>query len=261
MTGAGRLLVERQDDVLVLTLNRPHVANAVDAALAGEISIALDRAEESAQTRGIVLTGAGPTFCAGADLRRMAAGELALAAGREGSGFAGFVRRRSRVPVVAALNGGAVGGGAELALACDAVVAVDSSFLSFPELQRGLLPVGGGLVRVARALPAAVATELLLTGRRMTAEEALRWGLVNQVSSAADLIGDAVALVRRLAIGAPAAVATGLRLLHQLRDEEQGWTLVEQEAQQLRRSPETAAGVRAFLEGCRSDEQATTEVV
>ena len=240
-------LVETHDRVEVVTINRPGAANAIDRQAAGELSAVLDEAEGAEGVEAVVLTGSGSTFCAGADLRGISRGELALAEGREVHGFAGFVRRRLNLPVIAALNGGALGGGTELALACDAVVATSSAFLCLPELIHGLLPAGGGLVRLGRTLPPQIATEFILTGRRMSAEEAKKWGLVNVLAEPEALLDMAIAMARSLTVGRSQAVAAALRLLRQIRAEDTPWDLVSEEADLLRRSVAVGAAIDMFF--------------
>lgn len=199
-------------EVLVIILDRPK-ANAVDVATSQELYAAFDRLEREPQLRVGVLTGAGDRFfSAGWDLKAAASGE-AVDADHGPGGFAGltesFTRRK---PVVAAVNGLALGGGFELVLAADLVVAADSAEFALPEVSLGLVADSGGLLRLPRRLPAAVAKEMLLTGRRMVAEEALRWGLVNEVVPGGALVDSALALARRVARNAPLSLAAVLEV-------------------------------------------------
>ncbi|HEX4686400.1 MAG TPA: enoyl-CoA hydratase-related protein [Nocardioides sp.] len=198
---------EVADGVLVVTLDRP-TANAIDVATSRALYDAFARLEQDPALRVGVVTGGGDRFfSAGWDLKAAAAGE-AVDADHGPGGFAGltelFDRRK---PVIAAVNGLALGGGLELALAADLIVAADHAELALPEVRVGVVADSGGLLRLPRRLPEAIARELLLTGRRMNAEEAGRWGLVNRVVPGADLMDAALGLAAEITAGAPLAVA------------------------------------------------------
>ncbi len=188
---------EVEDGVLVVTLDRPR-ANAIDVATSHALHDAFARLENDPDLRVGVLTGAGDRFfSAGWDLKAAAAGE-AVDADHGPGGFAGLTELFGRTkPVIAAVNGLAVGGGLELALAADLMVVADHAELALTEVRVGVVADAGGLLRLPRRLPEAVARELLLTGRRMTAEEAGRWGLANQVVPGPDLMGTALDAGRR----------------------------------------------------------------
>lgn len=195
------------DGVLVVTLDRPS-ANAVDVATSHALYAAFARLEDDPDLRVGVLTGAGDRFfSAGWDLKAAAAGE-AVDADHGPGGFAGLTELFGRTkPVIAAVNGLAMGGGLELALAADLMVVADHAELALTEVRVGVVADAGGLLRLPRRLPEAVARELLLTGRRMAAEEAGRWGLANRVVPAPDLMGAALDLAAEIRAGAPLAVA------------------------------------------------------
>jgi crotonobetainyl-CoA hydratase len=203
---------EVDGEVLVVTLDRPK-ANAVDVATSRELYAAFERLESDPRLRVGVLTGGGDRFfSAGWDLKAAASGE-AVDADHGPGGFAGLTEHFSRrKPVVAAVNGLALGGGFELALAADLVVAADSAEFALPEVSLGLVADSGGLLRLPRRLPAAVASQMLLTGRRMGAAEALRWGLVNEVVPRTALLDAALALARSIACNAPLALAAVLEV-------------------------------------------------
>jgi crotonobetainyl-CoA hydratase len=195
------------DGVLVVTLDRPS-ANAVDVPTSLALYDAFARLERDSGLRVGIVTGAGERFfSAGWDLKAAAAGE-AVDADHGPGGFAGLTElfERSK-PVIAAVNGLALGGGLELALAADLMVVADHAELALPEVRVGVVADSGGLLRLPRRLPEAVAREMLLTGRRMTADEAGRWGLANRVAPAGGLMDTALALAREIAAGAPLAVA------------------------------------------------------
>jgi crotonobetainyl-CoA hydratase len=205
MVEAVRTQVE--DGVLVVTLDRPS-ANAIDVATSLALYDAFARLEADPDLRVGIVTGAGERFfSAGWDLKAAAAGE-AVDADHGPGGFAGLTELFDRSkPVIAAVNGLALGGGLELALAADLMVVAEHAELALPEVRVGVVADSGGLLRLPRRLPAAVARELLLTGRRMTADEAARWGLANRVVPMAGLMDAALELARQVSAGAPLAVA------------------------------------------------------
>jgi enoyl-CoA hydratase/carnithine racemase len=198
---------EADGETLVVTLDRPK-ANAIDVATSLELYEAFDRLQHDDALRVAVLTGAGDRFfSAGWDLKAAAAGEPVDADHGPG-GFGGLTELRGlRKPVIAAVNGLALGGGFELALAADLMVVAEQAEFALPEVRLGLVPDSGGVLRLPRRLPPAVATEMLLTGRRMPAAEALRWGLANRVVPAARLVEEAMGLARDICASAPLAVA------------------------------------------------------
>jgi crotonobetainyl-CoA hydratase len=195
------------ESVLVVTLDRPP-ANAIDVATSQALYTAFERLDGDRALRVGIVTGGGERFfSAGWDLKAAAAGE-AVDADHGAGGFAGLTEYFSlRKPVIAAVNGLALGGGFELALAADLIVAADHAEMALPEARLGIVPDSGGLLRLPRLLPPAVAMELLLTGRRLPAAEALRWGLVNDVVPAGELLDRALALARTICESAPLAVA------------------------------------------------------
>jgi crotonobetainyl-CoA hydratase len=196
-----------EDGVLVVTLDRPS-ANAVDVATSLALYDAFARLESDPALRVGIVTGAGERFfSAGWDLKAAAAGE-AVDADHGPGGFAGLTELFGRTkPVIAAVNGLALGGGLELALAADLMLVAEHAELALPEVRVGVVADSGGLLRLPRRLPEAIARELLLTGRRMPAEEAARWGLANRVVGAAGLVDAALALASEIRAGAPLAVA------------------------------------------------------
>jgi crotonobetainyl-CoA hydratase len=192
---------EVDDGILLITLDRPKV-NAIDVATSLELYAAFDRLQRDPALRVAIVTGTGRFFSAGWDLK---AGE-AIDADHGPGGFAGLTELFTLdKPVIAAVNGLALGGGFELALAADLIVATPQAEFALPEVTLGLVADSGGVVRLPRRLPRAIATELLLTGRRMTAEEAYSWGLVNQVVT--DLPAGALAFARRIRAAAPLAIS------------------------------------------------------
>ncbi|MCX4815200.1 crotonase/enoyl-CoA hydratase family protein [Streptomyces sp. NBC_01239] len=203
MNAEPEVLVDRHDRVLVITVNRPGQKNAMTLAAARVIAEALDRLDGSPDLSVAVLTGAGGTFCAGMDLKRFAQGERPALPGR---GFGGLVEAPPKKPIIAAVEGWALGGGFELALACDLVVASRTARFGLPEVRRGLVARGGGMIRLPQRLPRSVAMELLLTGDHLDSERAERLGLVNRVVAEGDALAAATTLAERIARNAPLAV-------------------------------------------------------
>ena len=194
-------------EVLVVTLDRPK-ANAIDVATSHELYDAFQRLQQDNALRVAVLTGAGDRFfSAGWDLKSAASGE-SLEADHGPGGFGGLTEFFAlRKPVIGAVNGLAMGGGFELALAADLVVAAEHAEFALPEVTLGMVADSGGVLRLPRRLPSVVATEMLMTGRRMTATDAGRWGVVNRVVPGARLLDESMKLARDVCAGAPLAVA------------------------------------------------------
>jgi crotonobetainyl-CoA hydratase len=204
-----------EDQTLVITLDRPK-ANAVDVATSRALYAAFDRLRRDPGLRVAILTGAGERFfCAGWDLKAAAGGE-GVDADHGPGGFAGLTEFSDiGKPVIAAVNGLAFGGGFELVLAADLVVAAEHAEFALTEATLGLVPDAGGLLRLPARVPRAIAVELLLTGRRLTAAEAARWGLVNRVTPAAGLMAAARELATAICAAAPLAVAAVLEILRE----------------------------------------------
>ena len=205
---------ERRGAVLEVTLDRPK-ANAIDVATSRALGDTFIAFRDDPELRVAIITGAGErVFSAGWDLKAAAVGTETLDTDYGPGGFAGVTELFDlNKPVIAALNGAAVGGGFEMALASDLIVAAEHVEVFLPEAKLGILASGGGIVRLARRLPRAVAMDMLLTGRRMAAEEALRWGLFNAVVPMAELMATARALAEEIAAAAPLAVEATLEML------------------------------------------------
>ncbi|HLS77443.1 MAG TPA: crotonase/enoyl-CoA hydratase family protein [Nocardia sp.] len=251
---APPVLVERDGHVLVLTINRPHVRNAVNQAVGTTIGYALEEAANDPQVRAVVLTGAGDkAFCAGADLAALSRGEDFYVEGHASWGFGGYVGHFIDKPTIAAVNGLAFGGGAELVLASDLVVAVESAKIGLPEVTRGLIAGAGGAFRLPEQIPRRVAMRLLLTGEPITAAEAQRWGLINEVVPDGKALEAALTLAHTIAANAPLAVWATKRLAYGVRDgrpenERDQWKHNLDEVAALLRTEDAAEGPRAFTE-------------
>ena len=209
------VLTERRESVLLITLNRPEARNAVNLAVAEGIAEALDELDDSEDLSVGVLTGAGKGFCAGMDLKAFVSGERPWVADR---GFAGIVRRASVKPLIAAVEGFAVAGGLEVALACDLIVASRGAKLGIPEVKRSLVAAGGALLRLPRSLPYNMAMELALTGEPISAERAAEFGLVNRLADPGGAVEVALGLAREIAVNAPLALIASKRILQEQRD-------------------------------------------
>ena len=206
------VLTERRDGVLLITLNRPEARNAVNLPLAQGIAAALDQLDSEDSLNVGVLTGAGKGFCAGMDLKAFVSGERPWVGDR---GFAGIVRRGPVKPLIAAIEGFAVAGGLEVALACDLIVAARGAKLGIPEVKRSLVAAGGALLRLPRSLPYSVAMELALTGDPITAERAAELGLVNRLAEPGAAVEEALLLAAQIAVNAPLALSASKRILQE----------------------------------------------
>ncbi len=200
----------RGERVLVITINRPDQRNAVNAAASHGIAAALDELDADPGLSVGVLTGAGKGFCAGMDLKAFVAGERPHV---EGRGFAGITERSSDKPLIAAIEGFAVAGGLEVALACDLIVAARGARLGVPEVKRSLVAAGGALLRLPRVLPRNVANELALTGDPIDAERAYELGLVNHLAEPGQALDMALQLAEKIAANGPLALAATKRVM------------------------------------------------
>ncbi|MGA6162663.1 crotonase/enoyl-CoA hydratase family protein [Amycolatopsis magusensis] len=195
---------ERIGSALLITIDRPDARNAVNAAVATELAAALDELETDPALRAGVLTGAEGTFSAGMDLKAALRGESPEVAGR---GFGGLTEAGLTKPLIAAVEGWAMGGGFELALGCDLIVAAEDAKFGLPEVKRGLIAAGGGVLRLPKRIPHHLAMEFLLTGEPVTGRRAGDLGLVNRVTAPGDAAAVALQLAGQLALNAPLALA------------------------------------------------------
>jgi enoyl-CoA hydratase/carnithine racemase len=255
------MILEREQHglVQVLRLNRPEAANSLNPELLRELGRAFHESDTDDSTQVLVLTGAGERiFCAGMDLRAFSesegpgdqsGGSTAGAAGADADAPASFnFKDLPTKPVIAAVNGAAVGGGFELALACDLVVAADTARFGLPEVKRGLFPGGGGTLLGTR-LPLSLALELNLTGELIDAQRAESWGLVNRVVPPEDLLTSAIALAQTIAANGPLATRMIKDLVRRavLDDPKRGWATPE-EFSAIFGSEDAREGAMAFLE-------------
>jgi enoyl-CoA hydratase len=241
--------VEVRGRTALVTINRPEARNAVDGSVASGLESAVDRIEADDDVWSAVLTGAGSVFCAGADLKVIAAGKDREMFTERGN-FGGFVRRERTKPFIAAVNGPALAGGCELALACDLIVADETARFGLPEVKRSLVAAAGGLVRLPRLLPPQVAMRMLLTGDPIDAETALRHGLVVEVVPAGQAVEAALALAARIDENAPLAVRATLRLARSSADTDpvDVWKASRRAMNELATTDDYREGPRAFIE-------------
>jgi enoyl-CoA hydratase len=219
-TTEAAVLTERRGRVLIITLNRPEVRNAVNGAVAEGVARALDELDADDALAVGILTGAGGFFCAGMDLGAFVKGESPWYGDR---GFAGIAQRAARKPLIAAIEGFAVAGGFEIAMACDLLVAARGAKLGIPEAKRSLVAAGGALLRLPRRMPYHVVMELALTGDPMPAERFHEFGVVNRLADAGGALDAALELADAIAKSGPLAVAASKQILQ----EQQDWSTAE----------------------------------
>jgi len=247
-------LTERRGNVLVITINRPEARNAVNGAVSTAVGDALEQAQNDPEVRAVVITGAGDkSFCAGADLKAISRRENLYHPDHGEWGFAGYVRHFIDKPTIAAVNGTALGGGTELALASDLVVAEERAMFGLPEVKRGLIAGAGGVFRIVAQLPRKVALEMLFTGDPISAAEAAKWGLINQVVPDDTVVEAALTLAERVTVNAPLSVQASKRIAYGvdegvITDEQPGWRRTEREFGTLLKSEDAREGPLAFAE-------------
>jgi len=243
--------IEREGGILWIRMNRPHVLNALDPATHRAIAAALDTFEADPDLRVAIITGTGErAFCVGSDLKARAETN---ADDHPTTGFAGLTHRFALAkPVIAAVNGLAIGGGVEIVVACDLAIAADHAAFSLPEPRVGLAALGGGgLQRLARYMPLKFAMDLALTGRRLTASEALQIGLINEVVPATDLEDRVRAKAKQIIAGAPLAIEASKRVMLeslQFSDLETALRHRYEAAERMLASEDAKEGQAAFVE-------------
>lgn len=248
------VLTHRDGHALVITLNRPEVHNAINRRAAELIGAAVEEATNDPDVRVLVLTGAGASaFTAGADLKEMTDGKTITADHHDEWGFAGFVRHFASVPVIAAVEGWAIGGGTEICLACDIVVASTAARFGLPEVRRGIIPGGGGLLRLPTQIPMKRALQLIYTGEQLSAEEALDLGLVNEIVEEGSALVRALQIAARIAENAPLAVQAAKRVAWgrvglPAEFEEQWWAHSMRERTAIGATDDAREGIAAFAE-------------
>jgi enoyl-CoA hydratase/carnithine racemase len=233
----------------VVTINRPEARNAVNGAVAHGIEDAIDKIEADDSIWVGILTGTPPVFCAGADLKEINAGNAGALQTSRG-GFAGIVTRERSKPIIAAVDGPALAGGTEIAIACDLIVASATATFGIPEVKRSLVAAGGGLFRLGRKIPLNVAMELALTGDPISAELAHHHGLVNQLCEPGEALAAAIGLAERICANAPVAVRESRKVVIEATNapDEVGWQMSVAGMAAAMRSEDFSEGLTAFIE-------------
>jgi enoyl-CoA hydratase len=240
---------DAQDRVAVITLRRPEARNAVNGEVAAGIEAAIDKLEADPEIWVGILAGEGPVFSAGADLKAIAAGQAASLNTARG-GFGGITRRDREKPIIAAVDGPALAGGCEIALACDVIVASRRAVFGLPEVKRSLLAAAGGLFRLPRTVGPKVAMEAIVTGDPISAERAYQLGMVNQLVEPGEALEAARAVAARIVVNAPIAVweSRKIALDALTTDDDTLWRLTTERFARVGRTEDFAEGPRAFIE-------------
>ena len=204
------VLTEEDGAVLTITINRPEAKNAVNSEVAQGIAAAMEELDTRKDLSIGILTGAGGTFCAGMDLKGFLTGDNPII---EGRGFGGIVERPSTKPLIAAIEGFALAGGCEVALACDMVVAARDAQFGLPEPKRGLVAAGGGLLRLPQRIPFHIAMEMALTGDKYAAERMAELGFVNRLTEPGGALAAAKELALKVGENAPLALAATKKII------------------------------------------------
>jgi crotonobetainyl-CoA hydratase len=251
-SSSDKVLVDRFGAVGVVTINRPEVRNVIDGDVASAIEAALDSFDEPGSgISAVVLTGSGDrAFSAGMDLKAFAKYGPRGAYFTGKGGFAGITRRKFQKPVVCAVNGAAVGGGMEIVLAADCVVASENAIFGLPETKVGLVAAGGGAIRLGRRVPRALALEMAMTGDSIKADRAYAIGLINELTPVGGALPAAIALAERIAAASPIAVQVTRKLMLDSLEssEEEAWARTTDGVRVVLRSEDSKEGPRAFLE-------------
>jgi enoyl-CoA hydratase len=241
------VLTEHNDGVLTITINRPAQRNAISREVAVQLASALDLLDSDSSLSVGVLTGAGGTFSAGMDLKAFANGQTPILPGR---GFGGLTQAEIRKPLIAAVEGWALGGGFEMALACDLIVAAQDAKFGLPEVKRGLIAGEGGVIRLPRRIPYHVAIKVLLTGEPLPAVDARQYGLVSELTESGAALAGAQQLARRIAVNAPLALARVKQVLRDTQglNDSDAFARQAEDASSLLNTEDAHEGALAFAE-------------
>ena len=248
------ILFERVGEVGVMTFNRPEVMNAINRPLWLQAAAVFEEFANDPGLRVLILTGAGDrSFCAGTDLKAKAAGEMEMPPEVARWGYAGIVRHYVNKPVIAAVNGFALGGGTEIALSCDLIVASEKATFGLPEVKHGIIAGAGGLLRMSRQIPLKVAMHCILTGDSMSAEEAQRWGLVNRVVPHERLMPAALEMAKKICDNSAVAVSASKDIVYQGLDlpldfPGAAWEVNDRYIDVVEAHPDAEEGMRAFAQ-------------
>jgi enoyl-CoA hydratase/carnithine racemase len=244
------VLRERRGNVEILTINRPEARNAINGGVSAAMSAFMDELTDDDECWVVVITGSGDkAFSAGMDLKAFSSGEGGAIMDASG-GFGGLTQRDFPKPIIAAVNGSALAGGLEIMLSCDLVVAADHATFGIPEAKRGLIAGAGGLLRLPKRLPMAIALELALTGDPVDAERAYALGLVNRVVPADQVLPEAIELAQRIAANAPLAVRHSKSVMTRAAEvpESEGWAINAESVRVVFSSADAMEGPVAFAE-------------
>lgn len=248
------VLFEKKGNIAIITLNRPQVLNVINSNVWRELGNILEKFTNDPELRVAILTGAGDrAFCAGADLKEWADGRNNMPEGGEKWGFAGITKHFINKPIIAAVNGFAFGGGTEIALACDLIVASENANFGLPEVKRGLIAAGGGLLRLPRQIPIKKAMEYILVGDPISADEGERWGLVNYVVPQDQLLSKAMELARKIGKNAPLSISASKEIVYRgldapLEFPQEAWEFNDRYLAEVKKSEDVKEGAKAFLE-------------
>lgn len=249
MSQSDRKVVQQslKDGVLTITICRPERRNAIDRATSLALAAALDRLDRDPAASIGLLTGEGSHFCSGMDLKAFGEGERVELPER---GLAGLTKRPPRKPLIAAVEGYALAGGFEIALACDLIVASETAVFGLPEVKRGLIAGSGGLLRLGDRLPRAIAMELALTGGQIQAEAAHCWGLINRLVLPGEALAAACLLGREIAMNAPLSLAASKAIIAESArwPEAELWSRQDAILEGVINSRDAREGARAFVE-------------
>jgi crotonobetainyl-CoA hydratase len=248
------IIFEKLDHVAVITLNRPEVLNAVNSQLCADVGEALEVIANDPKIRVSVITGSGSrAFCVGADLKAVAAGEFGSKEQAGRWGFAGVTDHYINKPIIAAVNGIAFGGGTEIALAADIVVASEQASFALTEVTLGLIAGAGGILRLSRQIPQKIAARMVFEGSPLTAADAARWGLINEVVDADDVMPCAMRIAEKIAANSPSSVRASKEVFYRGLDSPLNFPPTARELNQkyvdeIMRGADAAEGPLAFSE-------------
>ncbi len=247
MPTSSSVILERDGAVLTIIINRPAVRNAINRETSEAIAVAMDLLDSDPNLSIGILTGAGEHFCSGMDLKAFLKGERVEL---EGRGLAGIAERPPIKPLIAAVEGYALAGGCEIALACDLIVAANNAQFGIPEVKRGLIAGSGGLMRLPQRIPPQIALEYALTGRPMPAKEAAHWGLVNRLTEPGGALAEARSLALEISQNGPLAVRMTKHIMSQSAEwpADQKWPKQNEILEQVIASNDAREGALAFSE-------------
>jgi enoyl-CoA hydratase len=241
------VLTERHNGVLTIIINRPAQRNAINREVAVQLASALDQLDSDPTLSVGVLTGAGGTFSAGMDLKAFATGETPILPGR---GFGGLTQAVVRKPLIAAVEGWALGGGFEMVLVCDVIVAAEDAKFGLPEVKRGLIAGEGGVIRLPQRISYHVALTVLLTGEPIPAVDAKQYGLVSELTASGAALAGAQELAQRIAGNAPLALAKVKQVLRETQglNDAEAFARQAEDASSLLNTEDAHEGALAFAE-------------